>query len=121
MKNQSIHLTVRTNHAWVKYQLISIIIYQIIWNNSNLQRDIETTKEKEKEKVSLIARSKHWLRTQPLMTEVSTNFSDNISNFWNNFKPQSNIETAKERKKKKELDAQFPISVPVITRRLLLT
>ena len=49
-----------------------------------------------KEKVSLIAGSEHWLQTQPLLTEVSTNFSDNISSFWNNFKPQRDIETAKE-------------------------
>ena len=30
------------------------------------------------------------------MSEVSTNFSDNISNFWNNFKPQRGTYVAKE-------------------------
>lgn len=55
-----------------------------------------------KEKVSLIAGSKHWLQTQPLMTEVSTNFSDNISSFWNNFKPQRDIDV--ENRKAKQLE-----------------
>ena len=55
-----------------------------------------------KEKVSLIAGSEHWLQTQPLLTEVSTNFSDNISSFWNNFKPQRDINI--ENRKAKQLE-----------------
>lgn len=56
-----------------------------------------------KEKVSLIAGSKHWLQTQPLMTEVSTNFSDNISRFWNNFKPQRDINVENHKAKQLEI------------------
>ena len=36
------------------------------------------------------------------MTEVSTNFSDNISSFWNNFKPQRDIDV--ENRKAKQLE-----------------
>lgn len=63
-----------------------------------------------KEKVSLIAGSEHWLQTQPLLTEVSTNFSDNISSFWNNFKPQRDIETAKEKEPKEKEGAGRTVS-----------
>ena len=31
------------------------------------------------------------------MPEVPTSFIDNITSFWNNFKPQRDIETAKEK------------------------
>ena len=44
------------------------------------------------------------------MPEVPTSFIDNITSFWNNFKPQRDIETAKEKEPKEKEGAGRTVS-----------